>query len=152
MSGEKKISEFQDITPAQFTADDFWIYIQSLDGSQDYRIAKNIFVSLIQIIAAPTSEKGIVAFATGGQGGAVELTKQYNRVDEVAANADSVKPSIPATVGYRQTVQNNGANDLDYFPAVGDNFLGQAVNLPITIAAGNQIGVFCYEDGVLTLI
>lgn len=147
---EKKISEFQDITPAQFTADDFWFYIQSLDGCEDYRIAKSVLIGIA--LGVPTTEKAITAFAGGGQGSARTLTARYNRVDTCATNADSVIPAVAATVGFRQTVQNKGVAECEYFPQVGENFLGQAVNLPVTIAPGNQASVICYEVGVLTLI
>ena len=150
---EKKISEFQDISTVQLTSDDFWIYFQSIDGTQDYRVRKSILIDIISMSGtAPTSEKGIVAHPTGGQADAVEMSKQYKRVDTVDNADDSVKPALPAVVGFQQLVQNKGSEDLEYFPRSGDNFLGQAADLPVTIAPGNQISVFCYEDKELTLI
>lgn len=99
-----------------------------------------------------TSQAGITAFAGGGQVGATPLTKNYNRVDTVGAVNASVIPSVTATVGFFQMVQNNGANDMVYYPFLGNNFVGFATNIGITIAPGNSVVVFCYTTGELTLI
>src|SRR3990167_3029804 len=99
-----------------------------------------------------TSESGITAFAGGGQTGATALTKRNNRIDTVASSGDSVKPNVNATVGFSILIQNNGANNLDFFPAVGDTIAGNAINTAISIAAGNQAMLFCYTNSQLTLI
>ena len=150
MADEKKISEFQDITSIQFQSEDFWVYIQSLDGCEDYRILKSTMAAIM--CCTPTSEKGITAFAGGGQVNARILTERMNRIDTCAVANASVVPSVTATKGFQQTIQNKGAEDMDYFPFSGNNFLGQAANAPVTIAPGNQLSVFCYETGVLTQI
>lgn len=100
---------------------------------------------IIQTLAA-----GISAAGTN-QETATVVSKTRNRIDIVAAGT-GVKPSVSATVGFFQTIQNNGANDLLYYPFLGDNFLGAAANAPITIAAGNQVTVIAYITGELTLI
>ena len=147
---EKMISGFQDLSTVQLTADDFWVYFQSIDGTEDFRVRKSALVGFV--LGVPTTEKGITANAGGGQIDARQLTAEFNRIDTVGSDDDSTTPAVKATVGFRQTVQNNGVNDMEYFPQVGDNFLGQAADLPVTIAPGNQFSVICYESGVLTKI
>lgn len=149
----KKISEFDDITAAEFLASDFFFYIQSLDGCLDIRILKSVIIDAIATASAlPTVESGIIANPGGTQAAARVLTARFNRVDTVDSNADSVKPDVTSVKGFRQVVQNKGANELEYFPFLGDNFLGRAVNVPLTIPPFTQIAVICYDNKELTKI
>ena len=112
------------------------------------------FIDLIDTLANNGTLVGSAAglTATGtNQATALVITSAKNRIDTVAAGT-GVKPNQTAAVGFSQTVQNEGANDLAYFPFLGDNILGQAVNTSVTISAGNQLTVFCYTAGELTLI
>jgi len=104
-----------------------------------------------------TSEAGIVAFAGGGQLNATVLTKDINRIDTAGAAGASVKPNVTATAPFRMTVQNDGANAIDFFPFLGNNFrrLGEAplaANAALSIEPGNEVTVVCYTAGELTLI
>lgn len=78
------------------------------------------------------SEDGITAFAGGGQAGAYQLTKKVSNVVTVAAPNDSVKLDS-ATIGKMMWVRNSGANDLDVFPALGDEIAGGGINTPDTL-------------------
>lgn len=102
-------------------------------------------------ITTRTSEAAIVAHAGGGQANAYQLTKQFNRVDTVATTGDSVKCPLAAKSNVL-LVQNNGANDLNLFPFLGDKFLGQIVNSSFYLTAGQQINLFCFTDGEWTII
>lgn len=104
---------------------------------------------VISLSIANTSQSSIVAHAGGGQANATQLTALYNRVDTVASNGDSVKVKW-AVLNDRQVIQNNGANDLDVYPLPGDKFLGQAINTPYTVSAGNELAIYCYVTGEWT--
>lgn len=67
-------------------------------------------------------ETGIVAFSGGGQGSAYGLSSFTSVVSTVAAPKDSVRlPASATLIGQRFTVINNGANDLEVFPASGES-------------------------------
>lgn len=127
-------------------------YLKSRFETGDFPTEQD-FIDLIDTLnssgSLSGSESGIIA-AGATQVTATLLTKFINRVDTVPVG--SGVRAQDATVGYRQTVQNNGAEDLLFYPALGNNFLGQAVNDPITIASGNQATVYSYNSGELTLI
>lgn len=109
------------------------------------------------------SESGIVAFAAGGQVGATELDTQasgasYNRVDTVAAADASVKPDSAALEEMYMSVLNRAGNGnaMNVYPFLGDRFLTvdgtlMAVNAPFSVADGNQLAWFVYEDGIMTI-
>ncbi len=102
-----------------------------------------------------TSAQGIVAAGTN-QATATALTKNLNRVDTVGVG-EGVKDAVTALAGYSRTVQNNGANDLLWYPFGANQFYevgsgAMAAGSPITIAPGNQASYFCYASGQLTLI
>ncbi len=101
-------------------------------------------------ITVNTSESGITAHAGGGQGSAYALTKKFNRVDTVATDGDSVK-CFQALENKVMTVQNNTLNAINLFPFLDDNFLGQAANSSFYLAGGQQITLFCYDDGEWTI-
>lgn len=101
-----------------------------------------------RLIGDSSSTTAIVAFATGGQGGATALLTDHNKVDTVATLADSVL--MPAALVGRSCVVNidsGAAFAADVFPTVGDNFEGLAVNIATPVAAGAFIECFCYVDG-----
>ena len=85
---------------------------------------------------------GLTAFATGGQGSAVQLASSINEISTVGTGGDSVK--LPAGVlGMKIIIINNGANACDVFPFVGDD-IGAGVNTAISLAAGNKVSYECY--------
>lgn len=128
--------------------------LNRVDNVELIEILRRLLRSSLSTIyyQADTAEAGITAYTAGGQSGATQLSTVRCRVDIVAAANASVKPLISAFVGFRQYIYNNGANDLDYYPFLGNNILGQAVNTPFTIAAGNQLAVYCFTKGELTII
>jgi hypothetical protein len=81
---------------------------------------------------------GIVAFPGGGQTDATQLTATFNEVTTVASAGDSVK-LLPAIAGTKQTVKNDGANDLAVFPSLGDTIDDGTPNASITIAPGCSV-------------
>lgn len=99
-----------------------------------------------------TAEDGIAAAGTT-QGTATEITKTHNRVDTVGANSGVVED---ATDPITRTVQNNGANDLKWYPNGTDEFYIpgsglQGAGIPVTIASGNTAKYIRYSTGVLTI-
>jgi len=82
------------------------------------------------------------------------LTKTFNRVDTVGSGAGVVEDSSnPVT----RTVQNNGANDLKWYPYSTDQFYLtdgsglQGASVPITIASGNSAKYIRYSANQLTI-
>lgn len=74
---------------------------------------------------------GITAFAGGGQASATALTSQWNSVDTVATNYDSVKLAA-ALIGKKQHVFNNTTKILSLYPISGEyvnNMLNPRINL-----------------------
>lgn len=107
------------------------------------------------ISAAETYAKAISAAGTN-QATATTLSANVNRIDTVASGT-GVKNVAQEAAGFRRTVQNNGANDLVYYPFLGSNFYingsgAMAANAGITIVPGNQVSVIAYSTGELTLI
>lgn len=102
-----------------------------------------------------TFTSGITA-AGANQATATIVSKTRNRIDTVAAGT-GVVPDRTAVSGFFQTIQNNGANDLLYYPFSGDHFYvigsgAMAADAPVTIASGNEVTVLAYNDGELTII
>ncbi len=98
---------------------------------------------------------GITAAGTI-QGDATTISKDFNRVDTVASGTGVVNAATE-TAGFARTVQNNGANDLNWYPYFGSAFYiigsgAMSANAPIVIASGNQASVRAYANGVLTII
>ena len=95
--------------------------------------------------------EGITAHPGGGQSGAEELDAVYNEVDTVAIANDSVKMN-GALLGMVKEVSNQGGNDMELFPAVGERFKKGttllAINSSIIVSAGNTMKFVCYGDGV----
>lgn len=119
------------------------------------------FEDLIDTLSASgiLSGSAVALTATGtNQATALALTKAINRLDTVAASTGA-KAGVTATPGFKQTIQNNGANDVVYYPFLGNNIYvvgtgALAANAGVTIAPGNQITAYCYEGdtGQITLI
>lgn len=99
-----------------------------------------------------TSAKGIVAGVVQTQAGATQLTKFKNIVETVTTTGDGIKASS-ATENMWQFIQNRcgNGNDFNLYPTLGQNFFGLAVNVPIPIADGNGIEIYCYEGEAGTL-
>lgn len=105
----------------------------------------------LQRLQANTAQYGITAYAGGGQTNAILLTKTNSRVDTVTSAGDSVK-FMSTGLRKRYTVQNNHAtNAMDVFPFEGENFIGLAVNIAISVPAQTQLVVYCYQKGEWTL-
>lgn len=105
-------------------------------------------------MGAFTFSSGISAAGTN-QATATVLTKTRNRIDTVGSGT-GVKEDVAAVVGMTRTIQNNGVNDLLWYPfgtnqfyETGTGLLGAGV--PITIAPGNSAAYVCYNTGELTL-
>lgn len=95
--------------------------------------------------SSDTNEK-ITAFAGGGQANATQSADRKVLIETVASSGDSVK-TIAATVGAYQHFQNRGANAANIYPQSGANFLGEAADGPLSLAAGNDLAIFCYTAG-----
>ena len=82
---------------------------------------------------------GITAHAGGGQGSAVVLTGEFNRVDTVTTAADSVALPAPSYVGQQITVVNNAAaNSMQVFGSGTDTINGVATATGVAQAAGKM--------------
>lgn len=84
-------------------------------------------------------ETGITASTTQAQGNGV-LTAEINEISTVANDNDAV--TLPTAVeGFETVVMNNGANDLQIFPASGDN-LGNGVNASVKLETNEEMKFF----------
>jgi hypothetical protein len=111
------------------------------DGAGVLGWAKNLF----------DVEAGITASTTQTQAGGYALTKSFNEIATVANDGDAVTMPSASAAEYVRIV-NNGANDLQVFPASGDGFNGESVDASITIkpetTGGNGThSVFWAKDG-----
>lgn len=84
----------------------------------------------------------ITAFATGGQGSAVQLTSQINRITVCATDGDSVKLST-AVPGQDVEVSNLGAAYADVFPISGDLIDSLGADVAISLPPGETIRFTC---------
>src|SRR3972149_5459588 len=106
-------------------------------------------------IMSGTYASGISA-AGVSQATATAISATFNRVDSVAAGT-GVKNSAASVAGETRMVQNNGANDLLWYPFGADQFYLtdgsglQGASVPITIASGNSAKFICYNAGQLTI-
>lgn len=114
-----------------------------------------IVVSELTIAPAPSTAKGITAYAGGGQANATVISKNFNRVDTVATNDDSCKTDA-ALAGNVREIYNSSDNDLKLYPAIGERFKNDItlldINTPITIGSKNGLRLICYqgETGIYT--
>lgn len=92
-------------------------------------------------------DNALTAHAGGGQGSALQLAKQINRVTTVATAADSVK--LPAALAGRSVVVVNAAaaNAMDCFPSVGEIINALSANTALSIAANKTVMFVCAVDG-----
>lgn len=86
---------------------------------------------------------GLTASVTQTQVGGLALLSSYNEIATVA-NAGDALTAFAVAVGQRLVVINNGAEELQLFPASGDSF-GSGVDTAIVIGVGN-VGVFLGRD------
>ncbi len=93
-----------------------------------------------------SNETSITAFASGGQGSAVTLTKDINEITTVATDLDSVKFEA-ATVGKVIKVINSGAKLLAVFPASGEDIDGLATNASTIIRESHEKEFICVGAG-----
>ncbi len=99
-----------------------------------------------RIIQTNANHVGLTASVTQTQGGGLALLSSYNEIATVANVGDALT-AFDVAAGTRLVVINNGANDLQLFPAVGDD-IGAGVDTAITIAAG-AIGIFLGRTAVI---
>jgi hypothetical protein len=88
----------------------------------------------------------ITAHSGGGQGSAVLLTSEVNRVSTVAAAGDSVLLPVSAA-GLTLYVINSGANSCNVFPQTGDTIDGQAANTAVAQMANSIVIYSCSAAG-----
>ena len=105
-------------------------------------------------IISGTYLSGISA-AGANQAAATSVSRTFNRIDTVSVGT-GVKNSASSAGGEVRTVQNNGANDLLWYPFGTEQFYLSGTGLlgastPITIASGNSAKYVCYNAGQLTL-
>ncbi len=86
-------------------------------------------------LQVPDAQVGLTAFATGGQGSATQVNASYAQFSTVATLNDSAKLPPVFKVGSIVTVKNDGAADMSFFPATGDD-LGAGTNTSVQIVAG----------------
>ena len=96
-----------------------------------------------QVIQTNNNQVGLTASVTQTQAGGLVLLNSYNEVATVGTTGDALT-AFAVVAGTRLTVINNGANNLQLFPAVGDDF-GAGVDAAITIVAGD-VGIFIGRD------
>ena len=86
------------------------------------------------------------AKAGGGQSGATALSADVCHFSVCATLSDSaLLPS--ALVGMRRTVYNQGAANMNVFPAVGETINALAANTAIAVAAGKAMLFECAVAG-----
>ena len=89
------------------------------------------------IIQAHDAAFGITAFATGGQGSAVQLDDTYNVISTVGTAGDSVKlPPVFVAESIMYIKNDAATNAMDVFPASGDD-AGAGTDTAVSVAAGD---------------
>lgn len=105
----------------------------------------------MDINVSHSQEEGIVALAGGGQADATVLDHTFNIVDECSTANDSCKLDA-GTVGKIREVINNGAEDMELFPAIGERFQNGTtlleVDESVIIGAGNGWKFRCFATGI----
>lgn len=91
-----------------------------------------------------TREAGLTAESSQTQGDGV-LTKTISEISTCATTGDS--KTLPDTSELYRVVINNGANDMEVFPASGHQIDGNAVDSSVTIPAGSAAQFFAYDSG-----
>ena len=91
------------------------------------------------IIQTNENHTGLTADPSQTQVGGLALLSSYNEVATVATTGDSLT-AFTVKAGDRLVIVNNGANNLQLFPAVGED-IGAGVDTAIVITAG-EVGIF----------
>lgn len=94
-----------------------------------------------------SAANALTAHAGGGQGSALQLARQINRVTTVASSGDSVK--LPVSVaGMAITVINAAAaNAMDVFGQTGDIINALSANTALSVAANKTVIFTCAVAG-----
>jgi hypothetical protein len=94
-----------------------------------------------------SAANALTAHAGGGQGSALQLAKQINRVTTVGTAGDSVK--LPAAVAGMQVVVVNAAasNAMDVFPTSGEAINALSANTALSVAANKTVIFNCAVAG-----
>ena len=90
---------------------------------------------------------GLAAHAGGGQGAALALTKDFNRITTVATAGDSVL--LPDAVHGRSIFVKNAhaTNSLNVFPKTGENINALSANAAYALAATKGALFVCVVNG-----
>lgn len=94
-----------------------------------------------------SAANALTAHAGGGQGSALQLARQINRITVVASAGDSVK--LPVSVAGRVVTVINAAaaNAMDVFGQTGDIINALSANTAISVAANKTITFYCAVAG-----
>lgn len=94
-----------------------------------------------------SAANALTAHSGGGQGSALQLAREINRVTTVAGAGDSVK--LPVSVaGMKVTVINAAAsNAMDVFGQTGDVINALTANTALSVAANNTVTFYCAVAG-----
>lgn len=94
-----------------------------------------------------SNANALTAFAGGGQGSALQLARQINRITTVASAGDSVK--LPAALaGMQVTVINAAAaNAMDCFPLSGEVINALPADTALSIVANKTVIFLCAVNG-----
>lgn len=127
--------------------------VYSVADAKNYQLQGGILnANWVQLAANATyylhsNATGLTAHAGGGQGSALQLAAEFNRVTTVATAGDSVK--LPAGVaGMQILVQNDGANSMNVFPASGESIDALSVNTAIAVKATKNTIFNCVATGL----
>lgn len=104
---------------------------QSIAGAKTFSDNLTTTAHHIASVGAAISAAGTV------QGDATLLAADINNVTTVAANSGVIFPT--AVAGMRLSVFNNGANDLDVYPATGAQVNALGANAPFILAVGAKL-------------
>jgi len=114
---------------------------QLLGGMIEIDIAANTITFTAPTVRSVNS--GITASTSQSQGNGA-LTATFNQISTVA-NANDVVTLITALKGIAQEIANDGANDLQIFPASGDD-LGAGLNLSTSLEPGESIVFIAFDN------
>ncbi len=116
--------------------------VSSSAGDITWNPTGNVVIGADVFIAHDVNA-GLTASTTQTQVGGLALTTEINEVSTVANTDDTV--TLPTAVtGIRCLVINNGANQLQIFPASGDD-LGAGVDTATTVSAGSKIEFLAWD-------
>lgn len=123
-----------------------WTFVAPWDGAQAW------FTNVDQFrvyngttwVELPVSTADSITASTTQSQGQQPLTAFLNIVTTVA-NIDDVVTLKAAAKGARQVIFNNGANQLQVFPASGDAIDDNTADTSITMAAGTSLEFFAVD-------